>query len=511
MNTPPNAGAPAANHATPVPLTELGAALINRVGGRWLVEPGAGAIARGAAIDSREVSPGQVFFAFAGERVDGHAFVARALANGAAAAVVTRDRAPDGNAWSGGPVLRVESSELALVESARLVRTKLGATVVGITGSAGKTTTTRLLASVLREVGATSASIKSHNNRLGVSLTILNARADARFLVAEIGTSGPGEIAELADLARPDAAVITSIGRAHLEKLGSVAGVAREKASLFRALRDGSPAVFPAGIGVLEEELARDGTAGRLALVRVGLAGSDASGGPGELRGIEVGGSGVSFELADGARFASPVAGVHNAMNAALAAVLARRLGGRHDAIRRGLASPELPPMRAQVEKIAGLTLINDCYNANPESVLAALAVLADRAGGRATAAVLGDMLELGEQTDTAHDEVVRAAAARGVGRLILIGPAMAKAGDRLAAGLGDGVGRVEIVRCPSTDDASIAEAAGRLERGWVVLVKGSRGLRLERVRALLAERGELSTIVTADRARAPMVDRSHG
>lgn len=431
-------------------------------GGRWLVEPrpdGRGVF--GASIDTRTVRAGQVFFALAGERVDGHAYVADAARRGAGLAVVDR---PDGPADAGPmPVLLVDDVRAALWALADAYRGALrGTRVVGVTGSNGKTTTTRLIGAVLAAGGlAGTASARSFNNALGVPLTLLNAREGDDYVVCEIGTSGPGEIAALAALARPDVAVITSIGRAHLERLGSVDGIAREKASILDHRGPGGVGFVPAGCAPLEAVLGDRPGVRRVAV-------SDVAVEPG----------GVSFRL-DGQRLSTPLLGPHNAGNAGLAAAVGASMGLAVSAIRAGLRAVECPEMRlarSRVDTADGpIELINDAYNANPESMLAAIRTLAASAGGGRRVAVLGDMLELGAAEASAHAEVIAAAAGDpSIDLVVLVGPRFARA---WAGGDDDRVRVVEDL------DADGADHVARLARaGDVVLVKASRGMRLERI-----------------------------
>ncbi|MEZ6318664.1 MAG: UDP-N-acetylmuramoyl-tripeptide--D-alanyl-D-alanine ligase [Phycisphaerales bacterium] len=396
----------------------------------------------GASIDTRTLEAGQVFFALRGERVDGHQYLGQAAAAGASIAVVEdRDCALEG---AGGMAV-------ALVADGREALTRLAGAfraasptlkVVGVTGSNGKTTTTRLIHAALGTELRGTASRKSFNNQLGLPLTLLGARPGDQFVVCEMGTSSPGEIAALARVARPDVAVITSIGRAHLQELGSVEGVAREKASILEYAAENGVGVIPAGCAELERAVAGIKT---LRVVRVGPGeGADVRWGA-----VRSGKTGVSFEVNGRERFRVRLMGAHNAHNGAVAVAVARRFGLSDESIRRGLGSAagvEGRLERVTIESKRGaVVVIDDAYNANPESMRAALAALiATRmpAGGRRVA-VLGDRLEWGAGGAAAHAEIAEMVrSSRSIHAAVLVGAAMSR-GGRGGGGEGAGV-RVE-------------------------------------------------------------------
>lgn len=434
--------------------------------GRWTTEPTDRIL--GASIDTRELKPGQLFVALRGERTDGHNFLAQAFESGARAALV-EDEAAD--APADFPRLIVSDCRAALRELAVAHREQLRATntkVIGVTGSNGKTTTVRFIHAAVAAGGLEgSHAQKSFNNDLGVPLTLLNAAPRGGFVVCEIGTSGPGEIASLAALAQPDIGVITSIGRAHLEKLGSIAGIAEEKSSLLRHVEPRGLCVVSADAPELRPRVP-EGT------VTVGLAG-DAD---------------VLVEFNDGVAMVAgheivpPLPGRHHAVNAALAIEVAvRGFGVERSAAVRGVREAEPPPMRLTRETVhlaefvggSDVTLVNDAYNANPESVLAAVDMLAagdlDAPGTKRRVLVLGDMLELGEKSGPIHAEVAKRVgeARERVGLVCSVGSAMTTAFE---------TGHRE----PDPTDDACARIASMIEPGDVVLVKGSRGVRLERV-----------------------------
>lgn len=448
--------------------------------GRWLHAPSDGdRTPQGAAIDTRDLRDGMIFAAFRGEHADGHAFIPEAAGRGAAMAIATDpDAVP---AAPTIPVLLVADATDALTVLARFWRDAVpGLKVIGVTGSNGKTTTCRLLHAAVVGGGsegglACTAPTKSFNNELGVPVTLLNARPDDKVLVCEIGMSTPGEIVHRCELARPDAAIITTVGEAHFEGLGSLGAIASEKASIAQGITDKGLVVVPSGLPLLDRALA--GSGARARVVRVGPH-DDADLRLDDTRPER---GGTAFTLS-GSSFFVPLPGVHNASNAALAVVVARWLGVPDAAIRDGLAAVGPVPMRLERGTIATeppIVLLNDAYNANPGSVRAALAVLAETPAAGRRAAVLGDMLELGEIGPRAHREVLGLARELGIGTVATVGPLYAAA----AADLGWSV-HAEA----GTDDEAIGRVAGLVRPGDTVLVKGSRGMRLERVVRLLGQ-----------------------
>ncbi len=444
------------------------------LGGTWLARPDPSATRRaieGVGTDTRTLKPGQVFFALRGERTDGHAHLAQAVAAGSPLLVIDSGDAPAG-AWA---VLKVPSTSAALLRLAQAYRRTLETTqVIAVAGSNGKTTTVRLIQSVLSKSLRGSASIKSFNNAVGVPLTILAAKRGDRYLVCEVGTNAPGEIAQLASVIEPDIGVITSIGREHLEGLGSLRGVAAEESSLFASLRKGGVAIINADAPLLRENM-RPGTWPNVgSIVRFGFA-EDA-----DLRvtGATQDESGVVFTINGRGAYRVGMLGLHNASNAAAAIGVARRLGVENADIEAGLRDCRGPDMRLESIEAGGVRFINDAYNANPDSMLAALATfdaLETPAGARRVI-VLGDMLELGEAGDGAHDEIVAAAERARADARIGVGPRFGAAIARAKA--------------PWHTASEAPGAAAALRRGDVVLLKGSRGIGLERIISALHSPG---------------------
>lgn len=416
---------------------------------RWAIEPADDApVPAGACIDTRSIEPGQVFFAFVGDRVDGHAYINDAVGGGAGLIVATdASRLPGG---SGVPIAVVGDATEAMTGLAALWRSRISARVVAVTGSNGKTTTCRLIDAVLGEMGPGSVSQKSFNNQLGVPITVLNAGADDSYLVCELGTSSRGEIAARTELCKPEIAAVVSIGRAHLEELGSRAGVLVEKASITKGART---VIIPAGVDGLEDAV-RAHQPG--AIVRVS---------PGDA-------------------LASPLPGEHNRSNAAIACAVGRAMGMDDDAIARGLRRATGAPMRFEpttVETGAGpISVINDAYNANPDSMRASLAVFCRLEAPARRVAVLGEMGELGQAADAEHAALVREVdAIEGIDLRVYIGEHFGR-----CAMPGPGT---EVVVC--SDDAAIDRIVSMIGAGDLVLLKGSRSMRVERVLTALQSR----------------------
>ncbi|MGE5155260.1 MAG: UDP-N-acetylmuramoyl-tripeptide--D-alanyl-D-alanine ligase, partial [Bdellovibrio bacteriovorus] len=379
-----------------MPLFWTPASFAEITAGRWLVSPrDPDRPLSGVSIDSRQVAPGAAFIAIRGERYDGHAFLGDATSRGAALALVERDvRAPD----PAVPILQVPSTVLALQTLARRYRDLLGESgcrVLSVSGSNGKTTTRHLIHQVLIHGGLRGTqSPRSFNNQLGVPLTLLAAHPADHFVACEIGTNHPGELAALANLVRPDLAVVTSIGEEHLEFFGDLAGVAREEAAVFGFVRAGGALVLPDPRWLpvpLEPPPAPPFSIHRFDL------------------------DSVADHLL--------LPGLHNRLNASAAALVARLLGVEDPAIASALSNAGAPSMRGEVLFATDHhrpTVINDAYNANPSSMAAALHALKDWEGRRV--AVLGDMLELGERGTAAHREVA-ALALTTAERCVFIGP----------------------------------------------------------------------------------------
>jgi UDP-N-acetylmuramoyl-tripeptide--D-alanyl-D-alanine ligase len=420
----------------------------------------------GVSIDSREMRPGDLFVGLAGEREDGGAFAAAALAAGAWGVLVGPRHA--GRDMPGGGITLVADDPLAALHSlARAWRRELGghgARVVAITGSTGKTSTKDILAGLLGPALATVSSPRNHNTEIGLPLAILAAPVGTQALVLELAMRGPGQIGLLGSICEPEVAVIVNVGPAHLELLGSIAAVAAAKAELLDGLAPGATAVIPAGEPALDPHLRDD-----LELVRFG-PGGDVSLVRADVAGVEIDLRGERLSLEPG--FRSP----HQLVNLLAAVGAAAALGVRP----HGRVEVTFSGGRGERRVLpSGVVLVDDCYNANPMSMRAALEDLRLTASGRRVA-VLGDMLELGAEERRFHDELGEQASRAGVDLLFTVGSRAAWAGERFAA---------EHRHADTADDAALV-VPGLLRAGDTVLVKGSRGVGLEAVTRAVAAIG---------------------
>ncbi len=424
----------------------------------------------GVRTDSREVGPGDLFVALPGSQHDGHDFVPDALARGARAVLVAREGRTLSARFPQAWVLEVNEALGALQRVAAWWRRRFTPRTVGITGSLGKTTTKAALAAILEEAGPTLASPRSFNNEVGLPLTLLALRPRHRYLVLEMGTYGPGEIRALCALARPEAGIVTAIAGVHLERMGDLETVARAKGELPEALP-------PDGLAVLNGDDPRVRALARRTRARVLLYGRAADADlqlvDVEDRGLE--GQTLALRWQGGLlRIHTPLPGRPGRQAALAAAALALGWGLPPEAVRGGLARARSPRIRV-LPGPRGSRILDDSYNAAPESVLAALELLA-RTPGRRLAA-LGEMLELGPREAEGHRQV-GAAAARVAEALALVGPRT----RWIAEGARDaGMDPARIYQAP--DHAAAARwLLERLGPDVWLLVKGSRGSAMERV-----------------------------
>ncbi len=407
--------------------------------------------ATGLEIDSRRVRPGDLFVAVRG----GVDFLDDALARGAAAALVP------------------ENEHASMAALGRAVRDRSRARVVAVTGSTGKTSTKDILAALCRPHRRTVAAEQSHNNEIGLPLTLTRIEPDTEIVVAEMGTRGLGQVRELSRIARPEIAVITQIGPAHLELFGTVERVAEAEAEVVAELPSGGAVCVPAGERLLDPYLRRED----VEVVTYG------DGGDVEMLGFEPGEDDACVDVSvrgERMELTFNIRSRHNATNALAALAAYRSLGLPLAQAQRGASEVSLSRFRE--EEIAlpgGGLLINDAYNANPVSMAAALDHLAERARGRRCVAVLGDMAELGPGAPAYHGEVGRAAAVAGVDVLVALGP--------LARGYLEGAEGVAVRLWAPTPSEGLPVVHEALRPGDCVLVKGSRSMGLETVAEALA------------------------
>jgi UDP-N-acetylmuramoyl-tripeptide--D-alanyl-D-alanine ligase len=458
----------------PLSVAEIAAA----TGARLADVPDPAALVTGPVIiDSREAARGSLFAALPGTRTDGHAFAGAALAAGATAVLAARP--------VGGPALIVPDVQAALGQLARAVVDRAaGLTIIGITGSAGKTTTKDLTAQLIETLGPTVAPAGSFNNEIGHPLTVLKITEQTRYLVSELAARGLGHITELCQIAPPLIGAVLCVGHAHAGEFGSLERIAEAKGEL--------PAALPAdGVALLNADDFRVAAMAARTRARVVTFGRS----PGadvraeQVRTDDAGRAMFTLVTPEGA---APVSlrlyGEHHVSNALAAAGLAEQAGMAVPDIAAGLsAAVARSRWRMEVTRLPdGVTIINDAYNANPDSMRAAIAALATMARGRRSFAVLGHMTELGDDADRLHEEVGAAAAGAGLAGLIVVGD---EAAPMLAGAKAVPSWPGELLSVPDAA-AAVRAVRERARDGDVVLVKASHSIGLERVAlALTGER----------------------
>lgn len=415
----------------------------------------------GATIDSRNISKGDLFVALPGTRVDGHDFVRAAANQGAGAALVSRPTPPPRPYF---PILQVEDTERSLGDLATAYRRRYDIPLVAITGSNGKTTTKEMTAYLLSKMGKTIWTQGNYNNFLGLPLSTFQIDSETEYAILEMGANAHGEIRRLGEIGQPTMGVITNIGAAHLEGFGSLEGVQKAKGELIESLEDKTFITNgddPRCQKIAEKHRGRVVTFGREPWVDLQAT---------EMKSVD---KGISFTV-DGHRCHLPLLGKHNIYNALAAIAVARELD----------LDPELyidwsdfspPSLRLERTTLKGITFINDCYNANPHSVRAALQTLADLSCSRRKVLVLGDMLELGEDSEEFHRELADIANENRFSLSVAVGEKMGAFHQRMLE-LGG-----PVVHFPDREQArEFLEKF--LREGDLVLLKASRGMALEEI-----------------------------
>lgn len=415
---------------------------------------------RDVSTDSRTITDGCLFVALRGERFDGHQFVGDAVNSGAAGALVgqSMDVAV--------PQVVVGDTEIALGQLAANWRGRFDSPLIAVTGSNGKTTVKEMIGTILGEEAPTLVSQGNYNNTVGLPLSLLRFREDHKFAVVEIGMNQIGEIRNLSQIARPDIAVITNAGSAHLEYLHSVQQVAIEKGSLMSGLNADGVAVLNRNDGQFDYWKTQ---AGGRRIISFGL--TDNSDVYARFKPLEFG-SALHLTTELGVIEADlPLAGVHNVVNASAAVAAAIGAGLGADKIAVGLGKMKAVPGRLQLRKHrAGGDLVDDTYNANPDSMAAALKVLGNFSGDRRL--VIGDMFELGGKAEDFHREIGTQARAAGIGRLYAVGDLCKNAATEFGRGASHYANQQDLIE----------DLIRHLDSSTVILVKGSRGMRMERV-----------------------------
>jgi len=443
----------------------------------------------GCLIDSRQAKGGEMFFALPGEHVDGHDFIEVAWEKGAVLVIAEEARFKGTEKRQSVPedkaLLLVKSVFTTLQELAKAWRSELGAKVVAVTGSNGKTTTKDMIGAVLSQRFQVYYNKGNHNNELGLPLTVLNAPLGTEILVLEMGMRGLGEIKALCDIAKPDVGVITNIGTTHLELLLTQARIAEAKWELIEALPAEGIAIINADDSFSVQKAKKD----RHSIRFYGLDGAFED--P-DFKGAQLrpwGALGTTFDVnyrGEKTTVNLPLPGKHNVMDALAALAVGKVLGVSLAEGCAGLGKLELSKMRLEVRYgIFGATLINDVYNANPTSMQASLQVLKERAGGNKTLAILGEMYELGTSAESGHREVGEALAELGVSELITVG----KLAEEIAQGARLAGYAEEHIKVTMTREEAVTKAKELLTLfgpGIWVLIKGSRGMKMEEITAQL-------------------------
>jgi UDP-N-acetylmuramoyl-tripeptide--D-alanyl-D-alanine ligase len=428
----------------------------------------------GISTDTRTLLSGQLFLALKGDTYDAHAFLADVAGKSAGAAVI-HDAAAASRAHD-LPLVLVEDTTRALGDLANWHRSQCPTTVIGITGSNGKTTTKEMLFHILDGVVRSIRSISNFNNLIGVPLTLFQMRPEDIYAVVEMGTNSPGEIARLAEIADPDIGLLTNVGESHLEGLGDLEGVAREKAALLRHTGRRTAAFYNAD----------DYESRRVAKALKGEVRSFGIENDADLRAFNVRSdrSGISFKIKGGPRIQLPIQGAHNASNALAAITVARKLGIDWDTIAAQLVTFKLPAMRMETTTAAGVVVINDAYNANPVSLAAAAKTLSRMECTGRKVLVVADMLELGERTEELHRELGKTIAGFNFDYVLGRGRHTAAL---LAAAAEHGMSEDD-VRLTDSNDQLARTLLGFIGSGDTVLLKGSRNMHLEEVARMLSD-----------------------
>ncbi|EON71104.1 UDP-N-acetylmuramoyl-tripeptide--D-alanyl-D-alanine ligase [Lysinibacillus sphaericus] len=427
-------------------------------------------IVSGISIDTRTIQQGDLFVPFRGEQANGHKFVLQAFEKGAGASLWQRD---EPNPPAGIPLLFVDDPEQALQQMARAYRSEHKAKFIGITGSNGKTSTKDILAGTLAPFFKVQKTIGNFNNQLGLPITILQLDEDTDVAVLEMGMSGFGEIEFLTKLARPHLTVITNIGEAHMQDLGSRAGIAKAKFEIIQGMQDGGVLFYDGDEPLLHELVVQEGN---LKSQAFGLE-------PGDLlyaENIEATANGSSFTthgVIEGDFFIS-VLGKHQVKNTLIAMLIAQNLGLNDDQIRKSLKQVALTDMRMQqVQGTNGALFINDAYNAAPTSVRAAIQFVSTTTIRSEKWLVLGDMLELGSNEQSFHEDLSLDIHVEEISYVCLYGPRMAYLNEVLKE-------RFDAAHLIYSQDdyAPIIEKLHKANEQSIVLLKGSRGMKLENI-----------------------------
>ena len=442
-----------------------------------LLNSSADFLVKGVSIDSRRITPGDMFIALKGESFDGHDFIGKAVESGAG--VIVAERMPD---ECRAPYILVEDTLKALQDISRYYRNKFQIPFIAVTGSSGKTTTKDMIASVLAQKFKVLKTEGNFNNAIGLPLTLLKLQYSHEIAVLEMGMNSAGEISLLSDIVRQDVGVISNVGTAHIEKLGSRENILKAKLEIFDYFDRNSTAVINGDNDMLESF-----NTDKYRVIRYGLQdGNDLY--AYDIR--EKAEEGIDFKVRFGdasESFTVLLPGMHNVYNALSAIAVARLFGMTGQEIRMGLLEFKPSKMRMDIVNTTnGIKIINDAYNANPESMKAAVSVLQSlKAGGRSIC-ITGDMLELGEVSEKEHYDIGAYAAEAGVDAILAVG----SYSDSVKRGAeASGMDSASVYAFPTKEEAALL-LDKIVKPGDVVLVKGSSAMKMEYLVDLLRERG---------------------
>jgi len=427
----------------------------------------------GICTDSRKVAEGNLFIPIKGENFDGHEFIEDCFMKGAAASLTSED-AYGVNAMEGKALIKVEDTLAALGDIARYYRELFDIPLVGITGSVGKTSTKDMVSCVLRQKFNVLKTSGNFNNHIGLPLTVMNMERDHEAAVLEMGMSGLGEISYLTKIAKPKIAVITNIGMSHIEKLGSKQNILKAKMEIMEGLPDdgivilnGDDSLLFGLKGFLKYKTIYYGTEEGLDLQAYNVK--------------SMGESGICFEVTIGNndyKVHIPVPGTHNVYNALAAIAVGLNMGMSVESIIKGIASYSPANMRLNIIGNKGYKVINDAYNASPQSMESAIDVLKDTCEGNRTIAVLGDMLEMGEWAYKAHVGVGKYVASKDINYLVTVG----ENGRSIAQGALEAGIPAERVFSFDDNDGAKQFLEDFVKAGDYILIKGSRGMKMEEI-----------------------------
>lgn len=451
---------------------KISTADILEITGGKLLQGSLSTLFKGISTDSRTIKPGELFLTLKGKRFDGHRFIPHAYERGALGAIV-KEGSSKGKRWNeNGTIVEVKDPLRALGDIARSWRMRHPVTVVGVTGSNGKTTTKEMVGKILEISFRVLKTEGNFNNLVGLPLTLLRLREKDEIAILEIGTNTRSEIKRLAEISVPDIAVITNIGQAHLEGLRSMEELTEEKGGLFKALRED-------GFAIINEDDPRVlNVAAECRCKKIGFGMTKTA----DLMAtdVSISDSGtVGFRLSSRDRDVSinlPIYGVFNVYNALAAAGVAQALGVELEVIKEGLEGFKHLAGRMEVIELDRYTIINDTYNANPSSMEQALRTLVGLKGAGRTVAVLGDMLELGEFTRPAHIQIGRLVSGLGVDYLFTLG----RASTNFACGASESGMNEENIYTGSGHQEVVSKLKSIISEGDHILIKGSRAMKME-------------------------------